>query len=545
MAMKVYQSGDLVVIEKNSEPVINIKISECSFSIVHNIVYVFNKNNTTIQSYDIVENIQKSSGVAVGNYSQVLTYLNGFILTGSASTDVLPLEGETYNRITLNFKQDNTGTSVLFVDPISGNVLQSHDINSIQAVTNGTDIKIQFTGGHKVLIDSLDLESTYINGTLVTQVLATAITELNALFVNSGGAIGKLPEITSTNTILLTAGNNINHTITGNNIVSVDFDISTTGTVPAGNITQVDFERRRIIGGSSLAAGSYTIIVTAYNYFGSTSQTITLTVSASFSNTYSFEGGSGIAIYNGGTINSVPMYRAADGTGSSDAWSVMCWYKMKNGNKYNFNYPWGFGYVYGGAGTGGVAFQHRYNTLKIYYGEYNDALITLECTKPHGYDTWHCCLITYSGNSTGTSTANAAAQFKMYIDGVAMTLTATQVTGSNGYTGGIAKSGNAHAVDMSIAGLCSVTGTVKNASTDPVDEVSCWNSELSSSDATALYNSGTPLDLGLFSPSYSNWWRNGDNGDIASFPTLNDMNASGTNLTVSGGSVSNYISDVP
>ena len=542
MSMKVYKSGTSIVLEKNSEAVIRIDVQYCSFRIEHNIVSVFSIIDTTIQRYDIVENIKDSGGSAIGNYAQVSTYLTSIINTGTSQGEVLPLEGQLFNRITINLIQDNTGTSVLFKDPLSGNILLSQDINSIQAIANGTDIKIQLTGGHEVLINKLDLESTYINGTLVTQVLATAIVELNALFANAGGAIGKLPEITSSSTILLTAGNNINYTITGNNIVSIVWTNLPTGIAPViGNIFN-------IIGGSGLAAGTYTFNVELINYFGATTHTITLIISASFTNTYSFEGGSGVGIYNGGTINSVPLYRPADGTGASDAWSVMCWYKMKNANKYDFNYPWAFGYIYGGAsggGGGGVAFQHRYNTLKIYFGNFYNAYFTLECTKPHGYDDWHCCLITYSGASTGTSTANAAAQFNMYIDGVAMTLTATQVTGTNGYTGSIEKSLNAHAVDMSISGITNVSGTVKHVDTDPVDEVSIWSSELSASDAVSLYNSGVPLDLGLFSPSYSNWWRNGDNSDISTFPTLNDMNASGTDLTVSGGSVSNYVSDVP
>ena len=542
MSMKVYKSGTSIVLEKNSEAVIRIDVQYCSFRIEHNIVSVFSIIDTTIQRYDIVENIKDSGGSAIGNYAQVSTYLTSIINIGTSQGEVLPLEGQLFNRITINLIQDNTGTSVLFKDPLSGNILLSQDINSIQAIANGTDIKIQLTGGHEVLINKLDLESTYINGTLVTQVLATAIVELNALFANAGGAIGKLPEITSSSTILLTAGNNINYTITGNNIVSIVWTNLPTGIAPVvGNIFN-------IIGGSGLAAGTYTFNVELINYFGATTHTITLIISASFTNTYSFEGGSGVGIYNGGTINSVPLYRPADGTGVSDAWSVMCWYKMKNANKYDFNYPWAFGYIYGGAsggGGGGVAFQHRYNTLKIYFGNFYNAYFTLECTKPHGYDDWHCCLITYSGASTGTSTANAAAQFNMYIDGVAMTLTATQVTGTNGYTGSIEKSLNAHAVDMSISGITNVSGTVKHVDTDPVDEVSIWSSELSASDAVSLYNSGVPLDLGLFSPSYSNWWRNGDNSDISTFPTLNDMNASGTDLTVSGGSVSNYVSDVP
>ena len=445
-----------------------------------------------------------------------------------------------------NFTPEATNTAIEF-KASDGSVQQVQHINTIEAVQNNDGIRIQLLAGGTTVVNKVNLNECYINGALVTQVLATAIIELNSLFVNAGGAIGLLPVITSTSTILLTAGNNINHTVTGTNIVSVDFDISTTGTVPTGNITQVDFERRKIIGGSSLAAGTYNIIATAYNYFGQVSQTIQLIVSAAFTNTYSFEAGSGVATYNAGTINSVPLYRPADGTGASDAWSIMCWYKMKTAHKYDFNYAWGFGYLYGG--TGCVAFQHRYNTLKMYFGV-NTQYITISCTKPHGYDDWHCCLITYTGNSTGTSTVNAGNQFNIYIDGVLMTsatngLTVTQNAGTNGYTGAIEKATNSHAVDMCIGGLCSVTGTVKNSDTDPVDEVSIWASELSATDAVTLYNSGTPLDLALFSPTYNNWWRNGDNGDIASFPLLNDMNSSGCDLTVAGGSVANYISDVP
>jgi hypothetical protein len=162
MAMKVYQSGDLVVLEKNAEPVININISVCTFRIQDNIVTVFNRTDTTIQNYDIVENIQDSLGSAIGNFAQVLAYLNAFILSGSAAPEILPLKSETFERITMDFEQEATLTSIMFKDPLSGNVITSHDVNVIEAIANGTDIRIQLIGGHKILIDRLDLESVFI-----------------------------------------------------------------------------------------------------------------------------------------------------------------------------------------------------------------------------------------------------------------------------------------------------------------------------------------------------------------------------------------------
>ena len=447
-----------------------------------------------------------------------------------------------------NFVLDSLNTAVLFKDIDTGATERTEHVNTLQAVGNadGINITIQYTGGEVIIIDKLYLNQTFINGALVTQVLATALTELNALFANTGGAIGKAPIITNSTTLLLTQGNSINFVLTGSNIVSCDFDLSG---LPAGTITRPNYKQFSLIGGSTLTAGTYPIVCTAYNYFGQTSVTVNLVVSSAFTNTYSLECGAGVASYNAGTINNVPFYRPADGTGASDAWSVHFWYKMKSANKYDFNYPFGFGYLYGGSGC--LAFRHRYQTLTFFYG-LNTHYFTLSCSIPHGYDQWVSCLITYTGASTGTSLANAAAQFKVYIDGTLQTMTATQNAGTNGYNGSIEKSINAHSVDMCIGGLCSTSGTVKNSDTDPVDELAIWSSELTATDAATLYNSGTPLDLDLFTPNYNNWWRNGDGlgagaTDIINFPLLQDKNqTSGCDLTLSSAAtVALYISDVP
>ena len=71
-----------------------------------------------------------------------------------------------------------------------------------------------------------------------------------------------------------------------------------------------------------------------------------------------------------------------------------------------------------------------------------------------------------------------------------------------------------------------------------IDEVSVFNSILSASDATAIYNSGTPTDLTSYSPL--SWWRCGD-GDTS--PTLTDNGSGGNNGTMTN--FTTFSTDVP
>ena len=70
-----------------------------------------------------------------------------------------------------------------------------------------------------------------------------------------------------------------------------------------------------------------------------------------------------------------------------------------------------------------------------------------------------------------------------------------------------------------VAGLYNgALGTIGNNNTASsgfngiIDEVSVWNSEITSSDVASIYNSGTPTDLSLLPTPPLNWYRNGDNG---------------------------------
>ena len=73
-----------------------------------------------------------------------------------------------------------------------------------------------------------------------------------------------------------------------------------------------------------------------------------------------------------------------------------------------------------------------------------------------------------------------------------------------------------------------------------VDEVAYWNRGLSSSDITAIYNSGVPDDLSSYSPI--GWWRMGDN-DGGTGTTVTDQGSGGNDVTMQNGA--SFVTDVP
>lgn len=72
-----------------------------------------------------------------------------------------------------------------------------------------------------------------------------------------------------------------------------------------------------------------------------------------------------------------------------------------------------------------------------------------------------------------------------------------------------------------------------------LDEVSVFNSVLSASDISSIYNSGTPNDISALSPIH--WWRMGEND---TYPTIND-NAGSVNGTMQNMSSASFVTDVP
>ena len=538
MAMKVYQSGDLVVLEKNAEPVININISVCTFRIQDNIVTVFNRTDTTIQNYDIVENIQDSLGSAIGNFAQVLAYLNAFILSGSAAPEILPLKSETFERITMDFEQEATLTSIMFKDPLSGNVITSHDVNVIEAIANGTDIRIQLIGGHKILIDSLDLESVFIAGVLVTQVLATAVNELNGLFTNTGTSTNP-PTITPAS-ISLTFGNSINFTPTGTDVVTWTYD-----SLPAG-IVSVAGQHKTIIGGSLLLPGTFNIIVRATNYYGSVTATIVLTVSAALVNTYSWAGSASSYFATGSTPaqnNNSPFYMAS-GTSTGAAWTIFYWVKhLSTDTTGIYRNIMAFGAMHATSitATNGVMFNsrswgwpHNFQRETVVAGNYphNVYLSTPGITR----DVWHSIMFTYDGTDIN---ASSAAAFKVAVDGVDVTASGLPGFSGTGHGGGIFCSStgfpNTHEL-----GEAPLVNYVK------ISELATFSGDLIS-DANTFHNGGSgAFDFTPYSPKQ--WYRMGDGtpSDYSTFPLMaNRGSVANVDMTMTSGTIGEFVSDVP
>ena len=66
-----------------------------------------------------------------------------------------------------------------------------------------------------------------------------------------------------------------------------------------------------------------------------------------------------------------------------------------------------------------------------------------------------------------------------------------------------------------------------------IDEVALFGSALSSSDITAIYNSGTPADLSGYTPV--GWWRMGDGTEAGSGTTVYDMSSNSNDGTLVNG----------
>ena len=79
-----------------------------------------------------------------------------------------------------------------------------------------------------------------------------------------------------------------------------------------------------------------------------------------------------------------------------------------------------------------------------------------------------------------------------------------------------------------------------------LDEISMWNKALSSSEITALYNSGVPTDLLSSAPASNliNWFRMGDPGGTGSYPTISDAKGS-IAMTMTNMASSNITTNVP
>ena len=380
-------------------------------------------------------------------------------------------------------------------------------VNTIQAVLESSALNINSVTGSKTYYSNINLSNVLIDGVSVSGTDTEKINTLNALFQNTGTSSGSIPSITSNLAISLTQGESLNYELTADYGVGYEWDLSN-----VSGVSTVEGNVRKLIGGSSLASGTYNIPVKAINYNGEDSETIVLTVSnPTFSNTKSVQLGNQDYLGANASLLDSTLGRTGNGSGSGDAWTVSFWIK-------NSTYSTGKVLFYYGSNdiTNGGYLEVRLtgqNKIRLHYGS-NNNYIRLQDTASIGTSSWKHITVTYNGGTTGASSgsiSNYYSRFKIYIDGSLRTPNNSH--NNYGWSGAI--SGQNLRVGKLISGNF-LYG-------DKIDELAIWNSD-QSGNISDLYNSGTPHDLSLLTTEPRHWWRMGD-GDT--YPYLQDSGTQG------------------
>lgn len=142
---------------------------------------------------------------------------------------------------------------------------------------------------------------------------------------------------------------------------------------------------------------------------------------------------------------------------------------------------------------------------------------SLQSTSQISGDTWYNIVCT----------VNPGTEAKIYING------------SLDKTGSITAVQNAN-TPLSIGAWTNNTGGIYGPHDGLIDEAAVFDSLLSASDITAIYNSGVPTDLTSYSPV--GWWRMGDN-DGGTGTTITDQGSGGNDGTLTNGPT--FSSSVP
>lgn len=393
----------------------------------------------------------------------------------------------------------DSAANAIFIEDANG----VQFLNSLQAtVTNGScnvhdlakDIDIVTEQAFDQFIDEND--ATY--GADSTEVCNA----LNALFSSSGTPSAEVPVITSSLTASLVQGQTLNYELTADYGVGFEWDLSS-----VSGVTTVDGNSRKLIGGSSLTAGTYNIPVKAINYNGEDSETLVLTVSTPpFANTKSVQFSNQDYLGANAVLVDSTLGRTGNGSGSGDAWTIAFWVKSTNSSSGRVLF------YYGSADTtNGGYIEIRLtsaNKLRLQYGSDSNHVKLLAPTALVA-DTWQHVLITYDGGTTGASSGdinNYYSRFGIYVDGVSQS---TNNSNSNfGWSGAI--SGSNLRVGKLVSG--------NTLSGEKIDEFALFDSD-QSANVSDIYNSGTPFDLSTLTTEPKHWWRMGD-GDT--YPNLQD-----------------------
>lgn len=351
---------------------------------------------------------------------------------------------------------------------------------------------------------------------------AATANALNALFVDST-ASGVAPVFTSATSVTVTDVESVNYFATATGAVGWEWD-----TLPAG-LAVSSHNSRNLVGVFSDGAGSYDVDVTAVNYYGSVTTTVTFTVTATFADTRSmFCEQNDYLDASATTAN--PFYRAGNGAGAGDAWTAAFWFKPSTAGQRQTIMS------FGGSDEDNeaqVRFEHEGGKrFRLQYGSDNNYLRLKTADHSLVDGQWHHIVVTYDGGTTGVSSGSLSAyygRFAIWIDGA---LQSTSNSHKNNGTTAEVKDEYFRIGEMTTNG-----DHLRGAY---VNEVALWHGD-ESSNVADVYNGGSPHDLTLLASPPDHWWRMGD-GDT--FPIISDAVGS-LDFTMFNMSAANIATDAP
>lgn len=414
--------------------------------------------------------------------------------------------------------------NAIFIEDANG----AQFLNSLHATVDSNLVSITDTAKNFDLVSDVDhTEIVDQNGDVYGATSTEACDALNVIFTTSGST-GEAPLITSNTTINLTEGDTINYELTADYGVGYEWD-----SLPSGVVT-VDGNIRKLIGGSSLSAGTYTPTVKAINYFGEDQETITINVANSpFSNTKSIKFNNLDYLGADASLLSSTLGRVGNGSGASDAWSISMWIKPTGINNQTL-------FFYGGDdlnNEGSIVLRYfghsSLQTIRLEYGSDNNYLRLMSPNDSFPSDQWTHLMVTYDGGTTGSASGSVSSyysRFKMYANGVLQT---TSNTNRNSGWNGDVKDELMRVGRKGLSAFYMRDGC-------KIDELAIFDSD-QSGNISSIYNSGTPFDLSTLGTQPNHWWRMGD-GDT--YPTLTD-NIGSADFTMNNMTVADIVNDVP
>jgi hypothetical protein len=235
----------------------------------------------------------------------------------------------------------------------------------------------------------------------------------------------------------------------------------------------------------------------------------------SFSNTYSvdFDGTNDYV-----EIPAASELSFTDGSGNDSAFSVSAWVYIDSLSNFTLLTKG----VYNSTGEYHVRMTGAQKMQLVLYMGTNPAYEACFIDQSLSTGQWYHFAFTYDGR--GGTSANAG--ILGYLNG---SLSAVSRAGGGSYSGMISSSAPVY-----------IGRNGSNYSNGKIDEVALFNSALSASDVTAIYNSGVPTDISSLSPV--GYWRMGDN-DSGSGTTITDQGSGGNDGTLTNGPT--FSSSVP